>query len=147
MNFASIHFISLQASEVILSPPPFTALSFFTSLIDALVYAEEMPERLPWTVIARRALFIAASSLALVIRLITVLFIWLIVLPYFTIIIWRSFFDGRTLLVRFVGSILRQLPGSVWHGTSIDFGSGIPSWANIGSDIYEGKHSYLLSFV
>lgn len=57
-----------------------------------LVYSPEMPEILPAWILARRAVDILAVGVRVLLRALLVATIWLVLLPYSTVWIWRLYF-------------------------------------------------------
>ncbi|KAG0209301.1 hypothetical protein BGX28_010404 [Mortierella sp. GBA30] len=56
------------------------------------IYSPEMPETLPKWMLAKKAVDTLAIGIRIILRAILVATIWLVILPYFTIWIWRLYF-------------------------------------------------------
>ncbi|KAF9190282.1 hypothetical protein BGZ50_000313 [Haplosporangium sp. Z 11] len=79
-----------------------------------IVYSPEMPATIPKRVLVRRAIDKLAKVIQIILRAILVASIWLIMLPYFTIWIWRLYFwIGETFAFRANG-----LETPVWNATT-----------------------------
>ncbi|KAF9100105.1 hypothetical protein BGX23_006069 [Mortierella sp. AD031] len=78
------------------------------------VYSPEMPATIPTTVLLRRAFGKAIKGTQFFLRGVLVAFIWLVILPYFTIWIWRLYFwIGETFAFRANG-----LEAPMWNSTT-----------------------------
>lgn len=79
-----------------------------------LVYSDEMPEVIPISVLMGRAVRKLVKVTRFIFRGILVAFIWLVMLPYFTIWVWRLYFwIGETFAYKANG-----LETPVWNSTS-----------------------------
>lgn len=56
------------------------------------VYADDMPETLPAALFIRQLLRRASGIIRITLRAIVVVFVWLIMLPYITLWVWRFYF-------------------------------------------------------
>jgi len=87
---------------------------FACLLHPALVYSPEMPATIPLTVLIRRAAGKIVKGMLMILRAFLVATIWLMILPYFTIWIWRLYFwIGETFAFRANGLETPQ-----WNATS-----------------------------
>ncbi|GJJ72204.1 E3 ubiquitin-protein ligase MARCH6 [Entomortierella parvispora] len=78
------------------------------------IYSPEMPATIPLTVLIRRATDKVANGMLMILRAVLVATIWLMILPYFTIWIWRLYFwIGETFAFRANGLETPQ-----WNATS-----------------------------
>ncbi|KAF9347957.1 hypothetical protein BGX26_000580 [Mortierella sp. AD094] len=78
------------------------------------VYSAEMPETIPRRVLIGRAIENVANAIRLILRGILVALIWFVMLPYFTIWIWRLYFwIGESFAFR-----LNGLETPLWNSTS-----------------------------
>ncbi|KAF9150172.1 hypothetical protein BG015_008029 [Linnemannia schmuckeri] len=78
------------------------------------VYSPEMPASIPPTILIRRAFDKVSHGIQFFLRGILVAFIWLVILPYFTIWIWRLYFwIGETFAFRANG-----LETPMWNTTT-----------------------------
>lgn len=79
-----------------------------------VVYSPEMPASIPPTILIRRAFDKVSHGIQFFLRGILVAFIWLVILPYFTIWIWRLYFwIGETFAFRANG-----LETPMWNTTT-----------------------------
>ncbi|KAF9543697.1 hypothetical protein EC957_000552 [Mortierella hygrophila] len=79
-----------------------------------IVYSPEMPASIPPTILIRRMFDKVSHGIQFVLRGILVAFIWLVILPYFTIWIWRLYFwIGETFAFRANG-----LETPMWNTTT-----------------------------
>lgn len=56
------------------------------------VYAQDMPQRLPAHLVAKRVLGQLLSAVVMSLRAMLVSLIWLALVPYLTVITWRTYF-------------------------------------------------------
>ncbi|KAF8946593.1 hypothetical protein BGZ47_000121 [Haplosporangium gracile] len=78
------------------------------------IYSPEMPASIPPTILIRRAFDKVSHGIQFFLRGILVAFIWLVILPYFTIWIWRLYFwIGETFAFRANG-----LETPMWNTTT-----------------------------
>ncbi|KAG0280310.1 hypothetical protein BGZ95_010589 [Linnemannia exigua] len=61
-------------------------------MLSLLVYSPDMPDNIPYWILAKRVIDTLAKGIKLILRAVLVASIWLIILPYFTIWIWRLYF-------------------------------------------------------
>ncbi|KAG0279290.1 hypothetical protein BGZ95_001712 [Linnemannia exigua] len=78
------------------------------------VYSPEMPATIPPTILIKRAFDKVGNGIQFFLRGILVAFIWLVILPYFTIWIWRLYFwIGETFAFKANG-----LETPMWNSTT-----------------------------
>lgn len=69
-----------------------------TLMFCALVYAPDMPDRVPITILVRKFAEQIIFVILFMLRTVLVAFVWLTLLPYGTLLIWRVFFFFGNLL-------------------------------------------------
>lgn len=65
---------------------------YLTLPLLSTVYAADMPETLPAALFVRQLLRKASGIIRITLRAIVVVFVWLIMLPYITLWVWRFYF-------------------------------------------------------
>ncbi|KAF8518939.1 hypothetical protein BU17DRAFT_48138, partial [Hysterangium stoloniferum] len=73
------------------------------------VYAEDMPERVPVSIIIRKFAEQVVSAVLFMIRAILVAFVWLTLLPYGTLLTWRMYFRMGNILAWWISMHPRQV--------------------------------------
>ena|SRR5690554_1965073 len=65
---------------------------WYANVESSIVYSPEMPDVIPKWVMIKRAIDTLATGIKVVLRAILVISIWLVILPYLTIWMWRLYF-------------------------------------------------------